>query len=54
MLKLEYLLLDGSAVRTLTPASQLFVIGIGGEIRVRFNRPDGNYTGTFTLTATYL
>ena len=53
-LKLEYLLLDGSALRPLTPSSQVFFVGIGGEILVRPNQEDGVYTGTFTLTATYL
>ena len=53
-LKLEYLLLDGSALRTLTPSSQIFFVGVGGEILVRADQEDGVYTGTFTLTATYL
>jgi len=53
-LKLEYLILDGSALRVLTPSSQVFFVGIGGEILVRSNQEDGVYTGTYTLTATYL
>ena len=51
---LDYLVLDGSALRTLTPASQVFFVGIGGRIAVRPDQEDGAYTGTFNLTATYL
>jgi len=53
-LKLEYLKLDGSALRVLTPLSQVFFVGVGGEIYVRPDQEEGNYTGTYTLTATYL
>ena len=53
-LKLEYLVLDGSALRVLTPTSQVFFVGIGGEVLVRANQEEGVYTGTYTLTATYL
>ena len=41
-------------MRTLTPASQVFFVGIGGEVFVRADQEEGVYTGTFTLTATYL
>ena len=53
-LKLEYLKLDGSALRVLTPSSQVFFVGVGGEILVKPNQKEGVYTGTYTLTATYL
>lgn len=43
---------DG-AVRTLTPESQVFFVGIGGQVFVRSNQEDGTYIGTFTLTAYY-
>jgi len=44
----------GNPLRTLTPASQVFFLGIGGQVYVRSNQPEGNYSGTFTLTANYL
>lgn len=53
-LKLEYLVLDGSALRVLTPSSQVFFVGIGGAIGLRSDQEEGVYTGTYTLTATYL
>jgi hypothetical protein len=42
------------ASRTLTPASQVFFVGIGGEIYIRPSQEEGVYTGTYTLTATYI
>ena len=53
LLKVEYLKLDGPGVRLLTPLSQVFFVGIGGEIFVRANQEDGEYSGEFALTATY-
>ncbi len=53
-LKLNSLALDGSALRVLTPAAQVFFVGIGGEIFVRPDQEDGDYIGTYTITATYL
>ncbi|MDQ3074927.1 MAG: DUF4402 domain-containing protein [Pseudomonadota bacterium] len=44
----------GSPLRTLTPESQVFFLGIGGQVFVRADQPDGTYSGTFTLTANYL
>ena len=44
---------SGGPIRTLTPASQVFFVGIGGQVFVRSNQEDGTYTGTFTLTANY-
>jgi hypothetical protein len=44
----------GNPLRTLTPASQVFFLGIGGQVYVRGNQPEGSYSGTFTLTANYL
>jgi len=44
----------GNPLRTLTPASQVFFLGIGGQVFVRSNQQDGVYSGSFTLTANYL
>jgi hypothetical protein len=44
----------GLPLRVLTPASQVFFLGIGGQVFVRGNQEEGTYTGTFTLTANYL
>ena len=40
-------------IRVLTPASQVFFVGIGGDVFIRSNQEEGVYTGTFTLTAIY-
>jgi len=44
----------GNPLRTLSAESQVFFVGIGGQVFVRSNQEDGTYTGTFTLTANYL
>ncbi len=44
----------GNPLRVLTPTSQIFFLGIGGQVFVRANQPEGVYSGTFTLTANYL
>ena len=44
----------GNPLRTLTPQSQVFFLGIGGQIYLRSNQEEGTYSGTFTLTANYL
>lgn len=44
----------GNPLRTLTPASQVFFLGIGGQVFVRADQEEGTYSGTFTLTANYL
>lgn len=44
----------GLPLRVLTPASQVFFVGIGGQVFVRANQEDGVYSGNFTLTANYL
>ncbi len=44
----------GNPLRTLTPESQVFFVGIGGQVFVRSDQQDGVYSGTFTLTANYL
>lgn len=56
LLKVTRLELDDNnkTVRQLSPASQVFFVGVGGEIYIRPDQEDGVYTGTFTLTATYL
>lgn len=56
LLTVTNLMLDqgNNPLRTLTPASQVFFVGIGGTVFVRSNQEDGTYTGTFTLTANYL
>ena len=43
----------GFPLRFLTPAGQVFFVGIGGQVFVRSNQEDGTYTGNFTLTAYY-
>lgn len=45
---------NDDASRTLTAASQVFFVGIGGEIYIEPNQQEGVYTGTYTLTATYI
>ena len=45
---------DDKTVRQLTPMSQVFFVGVGGEIYIRPDQEDGVYTGTFYLTATYI
>ena len=56
LLKVTRLVLDqkNKVIRTLTPASQVFFVGIGGEVYIRGDQEDGEYVGTFTLTATYI
>ena len=55
LLQLTRLDLDsGGNLRTLTPSSQTFFVGIGGEVFVAANQAEGIYDGTFTLTADYL
>jgi hypothetical protein len=54
-LQLTRLNLDaGGALRRLSPASQVFFVGIGGQVFVSANQAEGVYSGTFTLTADYL
>ncbi len=55
-LTLTRLVLDqgGFPLRLLTPTSQVFFLGIGGQVFVRANQEDGTYSGTFMLTVTYL
>jgi hypothetical protein len=45
---------NGNPLRTLTPQSQVFFLGIGGQVFLRGNQEEGTYSGTFTLTANYL
>ena len=54
-LKVTRLTLDQNnfPVRLLTPTSQVFFVGIGGDVYVRPDQEDGDYTGTSTLTAVY-
>ena len=56
LLKVTRLVLDqrNKVIRTLTAASQVFFVGIGGEVYIRGDQEDGDYSGTFTLTATYI
>ena len=44
----------GNPLRTLTPESQVFFLGIGGQVFVRDDQEEGAYAGTFSLTANYL
>ena len=48
------LTLDGSPVRTINPATGDFHFGVGGIILIGSNQPEGVYTATFDVTATYL
>jgi hypothetical protein len=45
---------NNKVLRTLTPTSQVFFVGVGGTIYVGPNQASGTYSGTYTLTATYL
>ncbi len=55
ILELSALQLDtGGVIRTLTPESQVFFVGIGGTVFVSATQAEGDYVGTFSLTATYL
>lgn len=45
---------DNKTVRQLNSKSQVFFVGVGGEIYIRPDQEEGVYTATFTLTATYL
>lgn len=47
------LTLDGPTVRLLT-GTGIQTIGVGGTVTVGANQAEGDYTGTFTLTVTYL
>jgi Domain of unknown function (DUF4402) len=44
----------GNPLRVLTPSSQVFFLGIGGQVYVRGNQEEGTYSGTFAVTANYL
>ena len=48
------LTLDGSPVRTVNPTTGDFHFGVGGIILIGSNQPEGVYTATFDVTATYL
>jgi len=56
LLKVTKLVLDqnNKVLRTLTSSSQVFFVGIGGEVYIRGNQEEGEYSGEFTLTATYI
>lgn len=56
LLKVTKLVLDqnNKILRPLTATSQVFFVGIGGEIYIRGNQEEGVYTGEYTLTATYI
>ncbi len=45
---------NNKVLRTLTPQSQVFFVGVGGTIFVGANQPSGTYSANYTLTATYL
>ena len=56
LLKVTRLVLDqnNKVIRALTPSSQVFFVGVGGEIYIRGDQEEGEYVGTFNLTATYI
>ena len=45
---------NGLGLRLLTPASQVFFVGVGGTVVVGPTQASGSYSGTFSLTAVYL
>jgi hypothetical protein len=48
------LTMDGANVRTIDPTTRNFFFGVGGVILVGANQPEGIYTATFDVTASYL
>jgi Domain of unknown function (DUF4402) len=48
------LTLDGPPVRIVDPTTRNFFFGVGGVILIGANQPEGIYTATFDVTATYL
>ena len=48
------LTMDGANVRTIDPTTRNFFFGVGGIILVGANQPEGTYTATFNVTASYL
>lgn len=48
------LTLDGASIRTIDPTTRNFFFGVGGIIMVGANQPEGVYSATFNVTATYL
>lgn len=45
---------NNKVLRTLTPESQVFFVGVGGTLYIAPNQAVGVYSGSFSLTATYL
>jgi len=45
---------DGSAIRTIDPATRVFYVGVGGSVQINANQAEGIYTATFDVTANYL
>ncbi|MBW0144009.1 DUF4402 domain-containing protein [Sphingomicrobium clamense] len=50
---LQALFLDGPSSRTADPVLGVIFVNVGGIVEVPANQVDGEYTGTFTLTAEY-
>ena len=48
------LTLEGASIRTIDPTTRNFFFGVGGIIMVGANQPEGVYSATFNVTATYL
>ena len=48
------LTMDGANVRTIDPTTRNFFFGVGGIILVGADQPEGIYTATFDVTASYL
>ena len=48
------LTLDGASVRTIDPTTRNFFFGVGGILLIGANQPEGVYTATFDVTASYL
>jgi hypothetical protein len=48
------LTLDGGSVRTIDPTTRNFFFGVGGIILIGASQPEGVYSATFDVTASYL
>jgi len=47
------LTLQGSAVKTIDPATRAFSFGIGGVLQINGDQPEGVYQSSFDVTANY-
>ena len=47
------LTLQGTAIKTVNPATRAFTFGIGGILLIAADQPEGVYTATFDVSANY-